>query len=201
MHRSGNDLLFFGVSVFQRAQKQETTARTLLERIGDDAILDRNPEELAEEIYGKVAVSVPTLRDGPDDIETKSGEVKHHREDYGRPYVAVESFIEVFVPFDGDGTAFLIQPSSYTLGGLRGHVDQHELCFKISLTTTAADQVKGAIRAFLDETKKHLETLRADFAGGKARLIGIIRQLIEARRSRLLERDQLTSGLGYKVRL
>jgi hypothetical protein len=94
-------------------------------------------------IYGQVAIAVPVLRDGPDDIETKSGEVKHQREDYGRPYVAVENFIEVFVPFEGDGIAFTIQPSSYTLGGLHGHFDERELRFKISLTATPGDQGKG----------------------------------------------------------
>jgi hypothetical protein len=200
MPRGNNDLLFVGVSVFQRAQEQETAARARAERIGDDEILNRNPEEQAETIYGEVAVLVPVLRDGPDDIETKPGEIKHEREDYGRPYVAVESYIEVFVPFDGDRAAFSIQPSSYSLAGLRGQVDQRELRFKISLTTTAPDQINRAVKAFLDETKKHLDTLRADFAGGKARLVGIIRQLIEVRRSRLLERSQAASGLGFKVR-
>jgi hypothetical protein len=158
-HQGRSDLLLFGNSaVFQIIQRQEEAARTLVERFDDDTILNRNPEELAEEIYGEVAVSVPVLRDGPDDIETKSGEVKHNREDYGRPYVAIENYIEVYVPFDGDGTASSIQPSSYSLGGLRGQVDQRELRFKIFLTTTTTNQVNGAIKAFLDETKKHLET-------------------------------------------
>jgi hypothetical protein len=200
MHRGSSDLLFFGNSVFQRLQQQEAAARALADRIGDDAIQNHDPEKLVEDIYGEVAVSVPSLRDGSDEIETKSSEVRHERVDYGRPYVAIENYIEVFVPFDGDGTAFSIQPSSYSLGGLRGEVDQSELHFKISLTTTAADQVNGAIKAFLDETKKHLDTLRADFAGNKPHLLGIIRQLIEARRSRLLQRNQVASGLGYKVR-
>jgi hypothetical protein len=200
VHRGSSDLLFLENSVFQRLQQQEAAARALADRIGDDAIQTRDPEELVEEIYGEVAVSVPVLRDGPDEIETKSGEVKHERVDYGRPYVAIENYIEVFVPFDGDGTAFSIQPSSYSLGGLRGEVDQSELRFKISLTTTAADQVNGAIKAFLDETKKQLDMLRADFAVNKPRLLGVIRQLIEARRCRLLESKQVASGLGYKVR-
>jgi hypothetical protein len=199
-HQGRSDLLFFGNSVFQLIQRQEAAARTLLERFDDDTILNRNPEKLAEAIYGEIAVSVPVLRDGPDDIETKSGEVKHNRQDYGRPYVAIENYIEVFVPFDGDGTAFSIQPSSFSLAGLRGQVDQRELRFKISLTTTTTNQVNGAIKAFLDETKRHLETLRGDFAASKARLIGIIRQLVEDRRFRLLERNQVASALGYKIR-
>jgi hypothetical protein len=110
MHRGSSDLLFLGNAVFQRLQQQEAAARELADR-GDDAIQDRDPEELVEEIYSEVAVSVPVLRNGPDDIETKSGEVKHERVDYGRPYVAIENYIEVFVPFDGDKTAFSIQPS------------------------------------------------------------------------------------------
>jgi hypothetical protein len=188
-HQGRSDLLLFDNSaVFEIIQRKEEEARTLVERFDDDTILNRHPEELAEEIYGEVAVSVPVLRDGPDDIETTSGEVKHNRDDYGRPYVAIENYIEVYVPFDGDGTAFSIQPSSYSPGGLRGQVDQGEFRFKISLTTTTTNQVNSAIKAFLDETKKHLETLRADFAGSRARLVGIIRQLIEARRTRLSER-------------
>jgi hypothetical protein len=200
MQRGSSDLLFFGISVFDKIQQQEVAARSLVERIDNDRILHSSTAELAEVIYGQVAIAVPVLRDGPDDIETKPGEVKHQRQDSGRPYVAVENFIEVFVPFEGDGNAFTIRPSSYTLGGLHGHFDESELRFKISLTATPTEQVKGAVKAFLDETKKHLDTLRADFANSKARLVGIISQLIEARRLRLNERDQVAAGLGFKVR-
>jgi len=94
----------------------------------------------------------------PEDIETKSGELKHQREDYGRPYVAIENFIEVFVPFDGDGAAFLIQPSSYSLWGLRCQVDQRELRFKISLTTTAPPGVVMRVTAAL-RTSMHRDTI------------------------------------------
>jgi hypothetical protein len=200
VQRGGTDLLFFEVSVAQKLQQQEAAARALADRVSEHEIENRTPDELAEEIYAQVTVAVPTLHDSPDQIETKPGEVKHAREDYGRPYVAIENYIEVFVPFDGDATAFSIQPSTYSLSGLRGQVNQSELSFTISLTRTPADQVNGAIKAFLDETKKHLNTLRSDVSGNKPRLIGIIRQVIDARRSRLLEWTKAASELGYRVR-
>ncbi len=128
--------------------------------------LNTSVADLSDYLVKKYRVDVPKLdRDGivADQRETRidvSRDPRRWIDDRSRPFYITGTEVEITIPFDGDETAFRVQPNTFSLNPPRGRVKRGCLQLSISGTELSADQVRSQI----ENSMGQIEECWNDFA-------------------------------------
>ena len=200
-------LLFYGggqlsnlVYAYQKKLSEE------IHETDRNTILQASLNDLAAHFVSKYFLDVPRLRREEahvlDPQDTKI-DVSHDRTRYFRepgPYYVPGTLFTLVVPFDGDPDLFALQPSTFSMSGIRGRVQNGALVFQHQRLDQDGAAVKGDFDSRLGQVESHLETQRRDVQEWNSKLSETVRTLIEARKKKILDSLNLTESLGYPLK-
>lgn len=206
MSRDRPNFLFSKVDWFSVREHQRSQMADEIARYDGNRLLNTPPEDLAGYFEEKYRVDVPVLREDEivaDQRETKidfSQDRHRHIRDRSRPFHVNGTLIEVTVPFDGEKDAFEIQPSTHSLSPPAADVSDGYLTIQVTGTNLTREDVRQQIDRTLNEIKSALDNLRRDVKTLDDGLVTEARQAIDRRRDKLLEDQNLVSGLGFPLK-
>lgn len=203
---SRENSLFSGQNWFDVAENIKQKLKAEVASIDGDRLLNTSVDDLCDYLVEKYSIDIPTLRRDEilaDQRETQI-DVRNMPNSFARytgyaaPVPGIE--VEILVPFDGDGSVFKIQPTSWTSMPLIANV----LSGNLSMVSRGANLNAGEIRTNTDRTldgiESYLATIRRDAASLALALQSIARQSIEKRRQSLLSNQNLVASLGFNLR-
>lgn len=198
--------LFNNVNWHSMDQHQRKELAKEIDGLDGDRLLNTSVEDLCDYFEKKYIIDVPTLR--PEDIvadqrETKidvSGDPRRYFSNSGQPFYVNGTTVEISVPFEGDGEAFKVQPTTYTMNPPRAEIKNNNLIIKIEGSDLTADQVRNEVSRTIDEIEEYLVTLRSNAQGLNCQIRYLARFAIEQRREKLLKDRNLLVDLGFKIK-
>lgn len=197
--------LFNNVDWHSMDQHQRKELAKEIDGINGDRLLNTSVDDLCDYFEKKYKIDVPTLR--PEDIvanqrETKidvSGDPSRYFSNAGQPFYVNGTTVEISVPFEGDGEAFKVQPTTYTMSPPRAEIKNNSLIIKIEGTDLTADQVRNEVNRTIADIEGYLVTLRSNAHGLNSQIRSLTRSAIEQRRGKLLKDRNLLVDLGFKI--
>lgn len=198
--------LFNNVDWYSVDQHQRKELAKEIDSINGDRLLNTSVDDLCDYFEKKYKIEVPTLN--PDHIvadqrETKidvSGDPRRYFSNPGEPFYVNGTTVEISVPFEGDGEAFKVQPTSYTMSPPRADIKNNNLIIKIEGTDLTAEQVRNEVNRTIAEIEGYLVTLRSNAQGLNSQIRSLARSAIEQRRGKLLMDRNLLGDLGFKIK-
>lgn len=191
-------VLFSKFDWFSIDQQQRAQLAAEISQLDGDRLLNTSVEDLCDYFEKKYRVEVPVLRQH--EIVADQHETQMDVRDYERTIRVKGTTVELAVPFDGDGAAFNVQPSSYTSSPPRGEVRDGVLVLRVVGADLAADTVRAAFDRTLAEIQHYLTNLRANAQQFNDQLRALARGTIERRREKLLGDRKLIASLGFKMK-
>ena len=171
-----------------------------------NTILNASPSDLVDHFVSKYFLDVPRLRrDEAHSLEPQDAQidVSYDRSRYFRdegPHHLQGSLFTLVVPFDGDAGLFSFQPSSFSMGGIHGAVQNDTLVLRHQRLDHDVGAVRSDFEDRLRQVESHLETQRRDVQDWNCRLPETVRSLVEARRKKVLDGLNLTESLGFPLK-
>ena len=198
--------LFNNVDWHSVDQHQRKELAKEIDGIDGDRLLNTSVDDLCDYFEKKYKIEAPTLR--PENIvadqrETKidvSGDPRRYFSNPGQPFYVNGTTVEISVPFEGDGEAFKVQPTTYTMSPPRADIKNNSLIIKIEGTDLTADQVRNEVNRTITEIEGYLVTLRSNAQGLNSQIRSLARSAIEQRRGKLLKDRNLLGDLGFKIK-
>lgn len=198
--------LFNNVDWHSIDQHQRQELAKEIGSINGDRLLNTSLDDLCDYFEKKYKIEVPTLK--LDDIvadqrETKidvSGDPRRYFSNSGQPFYVNGTTVEISVPFEGDGEAFKVQPTTYTMNPPRADIKNNNLIIKIEGTDLTAEQVRNEVNRTIAEIEGYLVILRSNAQGLNSQIRSLARSVIEQRRGKLLKDRDLLGDLGFKIK-
>jgi hypothetical protein len=171
-----------------------------------DKVLNASLSDLVDHFVSKYFLDVPRLRRDevhlldPQDVKI---DVSYDRSRYFRepgPHYVQGTLYTLVVPFDGDADLFSMQPSSYSISGIRGRVQNGTLVFRHQRLDNDRAAIKSDFDERISQVESHLETQRRDVQDWNSKLPDTARTLLEARKKKILDTLNLTESLGYPLK-
>jgi hypothetical protein len=201
-----DDYLFSGFDWFSVEQHQKNELKREVEAYNGNQLLNTSVEDLVTYFAEKYSIEVPVLR--------KEGIVADQREanvdvsgrfDYDTrgagPHHVSGTTVEIAIPFSGEAQALRIRPTTFSFNPPRAAVDEGGyIVFAITDVRLQADQVRKQIDSFINDVENNLSNLRTNVEGLNSSLPTLARQLINARREKLLANQNLVSSLGFRLK-
>ena len=157
--------------------------REEVDSIDPDRLLNTSVDDLVQYFAGKYGVDVPVLDVDNLVVDQREEQVDVSRDpmrmirDRSRPFYIAGAQVDVEIPFDGDRSAFRIQPNSFTLNPPRAQVRDGHVHFALSGTDLTAPQVRAEIDRTVASIQSYLVNLRANAASLNDQLPGEARQV------------------------
>lgn len=171
-----------------------------------NTILNASLSDLVDHFVARYFLDVPRLRlDEAHSLEPQDVQidVSYDRSRYFRdegPHYFQGSLFTLVVPFNGDASLLWLQPSSASMGGIHGAVQNDTLVFRHQRLDQDGAAVKRDFDERLRQVESHLETQRRDVHDWNTKLPETVRTLLEARKKKILDSLKLTESLGYPLK-
>ena len=108
--------------------------------------------------------------------------------------------VSFHVPFDGAGDLFKCQPSRFTLSAPYARIGTGELILSYENVDHNAEGIKAQFNRNLQQINDYLAWIATDVGTFNLALRGMVTQLIEKRREKLLKDQGLVSALGFPLK-
>jgi hypothetical protein len=146
-----------------------------------------------EGIWAEHRPDVPTIY--PTQKHGTKRQTTQHREDYGRHITVDVTYVDVSIPFRGDGEMFKCLPSSSKIIQEDIAVGHDHLLYSVPLDRADG----GKIDALLADVEGNLKTMRADVEAFDKKAISELSQLAVQRKARLDDDTAKAKKLGFPV--
>jgi hypothetical protein len=193
-----DELLFYGSRLDRALEVQAQKLREAIEAEPEESLKQTDPGEWAAALAHHFAVGCPKLKaderwmEPPEDVKLDvSGDpgryFSYHDSTLARNYPGER--IVVHIPFEGDAGVFKLQPDHWSTTFPRGRLGSDELLLTIDYTRGQAPNVDGPTEGFINKVSQYLEWARQQIDAFNQTLESEARNMIDARRQRVEQRD------------
>jgi len=197
--RTNDDYLFNRESILDVLARLKARVAEAVDTMDGNGLLSSSTDDLVELVASMCTLDVPKLLRDQAHVDEPT-ETTIRMNDYGREIHVPATSILLNVPFTGDKDVFDYQPSTYTLSPPRATIAGNVLYIRVTGVDLTNEAVDKELKNRLDEIEKHLATLRNDVAQLDAQVKPLARQLIEARRTKLLGAKKMASSLSFPLK-
>lgn len=200
------DHLFSKVDYQAVQSHQEQELKKSIDQIPQKTLLSESPEVLANQLFEKFKVNVPTIK--IDGIQTEGDETKADARHYphqfhvfpGQESSIPATKITVYIPFNGDKEVFFIRGN--TLGGHipRGRVTNEQVILEHIVVNHEASAIKSSIDRDISAIQGKLRSLETLFSHFNTQLKSIALQGLQQRADKIRKDSSLLANLGFSVR-
>ena len=197
-------------SQFETFMIQGGIKRSLQEEIAayyPDKLLNTNVDDLTEYFVQKFSMETPVLNEDSMTVDQKEiqidvsndpSRVAHHMQ--RGPVYVTGTEITLEVPFAGDPSFFNIRPSTFNSMAPLGKLSGNHVVFQMKGDQLQPSQVNDNIQQWLSNIKQHLKWHEDGFRGFNETIERDARLAIDQRRAKLLQSQNLVSGLGISLK-
>ena len=193
-----SEFLFAGGDLSDVLIKGKRAMKSAIDSMEWKRLLNSNADDLCDHFVAEHSFAVPILHE--DQISQDQKETRVKVSDYGRSLEVPGVELKVYIPFEGDPGAFRFRASSWNTLHPRGEVVGSEVVITYTITDRDNENIKANIQRDMSNLKQWLQWVATDVERYNAMLPGIARELIEARRQRLLKDQGLVASLGLPLK-
>jgi len=199
-----SDLLFSKYDLSQIIRNHHAMAQKEIDSCGEDYLLNASETDLVAYVVSKVSLDIPQLGEAfmlePTEVEVDVGSDPMLGRGYGQSTKVKGCRVEIHIPFTGDQDLFLCRPSSFNFNPPRAEVGQsHLLIIYQKPGQLDPNQVKSGFEQTLKQIREYLQTVDADCKTFHASLEPQVRQMLAARKSRILQYRQAGLNIGIPL--
>ena len=200
------DRLFSQYDLRSVLSRQERNLIDEIDSLSEGRALNTSPEDLCNYFVEKYAVTAPEIDESQIHADYGDAQIDvSQRFDYALfdrdgPYHITGTRLTFYLPFTGDPQLFKCRPSTFTLNAPRAAVGANELVFVYDRTTQDAPNIKVEFERDKENLKASLGWVAHDVEEFNSTTRGKARQLINARREKLLQDRGLVEEFGFPLR-
>lgn len=169
-------------------------------------LLNTSVEDLSRYVAQKYLIEVPTIDEEGSHADQREAQIDVSQEfsrdirDRSRPHYVTGTAIDFTMPFNGDAGMFKVRPNTYGSMPPRAAIDGQNIIVTVQGQNLSADQVRQSIDRTTGDIKKYLEWQQQDCCGFNSSIGETARALIEHRRTKLLNDQNLVAALGFPLK-
>jgi hypothetical protein len=173
-------------------------------------LLNTSTDDLCQYFLEKYRFEVPVLHKEINEILADQKEVRvdisqdpyRYISDRSRPHYVQGTEISISVPFDGDASLFFVRPNRYTMSPPRAIIDENnnQLIFMASGVSLQSEDVRTCFETTLKLIEDYLRWLAENVESYNSHFLKIVHDTIEARKTKLLNDQNLVAGLGFPLK-
>lgn len=190
--------LFSKIDLQGTLDHQARAARDEIDKFPEDYLLEASEEDLVAALTKKMEWEAPVLGE-PYIASDREIDVPRRDEFNGRLYTVKGSQIDVRIPFQGDQTFFRFQPSSRQLNVPEAAIHPQFLEVTFKARELTAVNVRTEISNLVRDLKFHLDQIMVAAQTHNATIGDKIRSLIQARKTRILQRREMVANIGLAM--
>lgn len=178
-----------------------------IERYDQNRLLNTSPDDLANYFVSKCEVQAIELKKDSIYVTEAESKIDVSRDPDRawtcptQPFYLNGTNVTFHVPFEGDADLFRMQPSSFTFNPPLGTIADNELLITFSiLDEPDSEKIRANFDNQFRQVEQYVRCVASDIAVFNNSLKGIVRQAIDARRSRLLASKSLVASLGFPMK-
>ncbi|MGA9450908.1 MAG: hypothetical protein WBW41_06140 [Verrucomicrobiia bacterium] len=199
-----SDLLFSKYDLSQVLRNHHAMAQKEIDSCGEDYLLGASETDLVKYVVSKVSLDVPQLGEAfmlePTEVDVDVGSDLMWDRGYGQSTKVKGCRVEIHIPFTGDPVLFLCRPSSYNFNPPRAEVGRsHLLVIYQKPGQLDPNQVKSGFEQTLKQIREYLQTVDADCKTFHTSLEPQVRQMLAARKGRILQYRQAGLNIGIPL--
>ncbi|MCG3135894.1 MAG: hypothetical protein HMLKMBBP_03670 [Planctomycetes bacterium] len=199
-------LLFCTYDLDQSLRNTLQSMRQEVEGLDENRLLNTAPEDLKRYLVEKYRVEPIQLRreDWYADHQDVQVDVRYDPmrwiDDKSRPALVPGERTEIRVPFEGESELFYSRPNTMSSSPPRAVIEGNKLVFRYDSPSDAPRDVRPLVDRALAEIEQYLGWQRTLLDAHNNNLPGVVEQVIEQRRQRLLAQSQRAAALGIPIR-
>ena len=200
-----DDLLFSRKSLGEFLEARLHMMQQKIVEYDGNKLLNTNTEDLVLYFSTLGRVEPIVLKDteiNADQKETAidvSRRLEYATRDDGATFVPGAEVI-LYVPFDGEADLFRYQPSTFTSNPPRGCVTETELVLRFVGPQGDLANAKRELDSLLNSVHEYVSWCNKQVNEHNDRLPPITRKMVEQRKQRLLQNQNLVASLGYPLK-
>lgn len=196
--RSGNVLFHEGeLHLWLRARLEEAVRE--VEGLAEGQLLGTPLDDLLDYFSKKLQVEMVAVDREAITVQ-EHGDVAVSKSDFGRAYVGHDHGVAFCVPFTGNPELFRYQGSTLTSMYPRAEVGASDLTIRIVSEQADASAIRQKLDRELHLIQQWLGGVAPMVSDYNKQVMNEARKHLEARKSRVLERDKLVASIGFPVR-
>ncbi len=202
---SGN--LFDSFTIQSCFDEQLAAMRLEVDKIAPERLLNTSPNDLVKYFVEKYKVDSLSLNRDAMSVTDSEAQIDvrwdqgRWIEDRNRPCYVPGQRIEVEVPIVGDPQFLYARASEYSLTVPKATVKGSSVILVFDIPNDSPNgNVRPSIDQQLDQIDRQLGWLRNDIAGYNSSLPGIVENLVNSRRERILANTKRVAALGIPVK-
>ena len=198
--------LFHQYDLRATIENQDRTLADDINSLGENEVLSTSQQDMVTYLVEKHGINPLTIDETG--IQMDYGEVQidvsRHREYpifaiMGPSYV-IGTRLMFYVPFTGDADLFHCRPSTRRMGLPAPSVGSNELVFTYETTKARASGVNDTLKEDLEQIQVHAARVNEEVKRFNDALPEKARQLLNARRAKLLQDRNLVESIGFPIR-
>ena len=175
--------------------------------LGENEVLSASQEEMVTYLVEKhginpLAIDEPSIQMDYSEVQL---DVSRHHEylilAFTGPRHVTGTRLTFFVPFTGDADLFHCRPSTRRMGLPAPNVGSNELVFTYEATKDRSSGINDTFKEDLHQIQIHAARVNEVIKGFNDTLPERARQLLKARREKLLQDRNLVESIGFPLRL
>lgn len=198
---STSDYLFCSGDLGASIDGQRTKLQSAIEALKPNQLIDADEEQVCAHFIGEYAVQSLQLKtEELELIEPRELEVERKDRHFGGTFRHKTLEFRFEVPFEGDAMLFRLRPSQFTFNPPRASLESGKLVLILLREDRDGEAIKGEVNRLLDNVRQYIGWQKSQIDAWNQSLPTLVKQLVTARRDKLVADKQLVTGLGFRVR-
>ena len=197
--------MFCKKDIYQHIEELKEDIKNEINSYEKNKLLNTSLYDLIKYLTDKYTISIPTLLKEEITVsqeETRvdiSGRVGFLPSSFGGDQYANGIKVKVKIPYQGNSDYFSIKPSTFRLSIPYASIMSNFIQLEFSDVSFTPEQLKTNINQNIEHIEFFLNNLKSDADSFNRNLESFINNLLESRKKRLLEADNLVANLGFKL--
>jgi len=180
-------------------------AQKEIESCAEDYLLNASEADLIAYVVSKVSIEMPQLGEAymlePTEVELDVGHDPMWGRGHGQSTKVKGCRVEVRIPFTGDPDLFFCRPSTFTFGPPHARVGKNQLMLIYDQPGQLnPEQVRANYEQTTKQVREYLQRVEADCSRFHSGLGAQVRQMLIARKNRILQNRQAGLNIGIPLK-
>jgi hypothetical protein len=201
------DYLFAKPDLRAALEAQQRKLKDEVYGLTPDYILNVSETDLCDHLVSEYRVEPPVLQKdamhlhGPSEVNIDvSQDPWRDIRDRSRPAYIRGTKVTVSIPFEGDPNVFQLRPSTFTTVFPRGKITGTDLILEYPTSEHNPEALRKAIEQDIARVELYLQYATNEIREYNTALPGLVRELVTARKKKLLADAELVAAIGIPIR-
>ncbi len=196
-----SDHLFFQGDLTATLEGHRSNLLSQVSALSPSQLLSADDAQVCEHFVAEFTVQPVALHEEALElIEPREIEIEEFDHTFGERYRTKKLEFKFELPFSGDKELLKCKPSTFDFNPPRGEVSGNRIVFTWLGTNREGGAVKSAVNEWLNSVKKYISWQNLQITQWNNTLPASVKQLVAARRGKLVGDRQLVDTLGFQVR-